>query len=77
MPSKFGVKPILDTSKLSISFHFQKFYFAVSWENCLNLYVLKKTENNHESGTDEKEETVELTEESNAEKSTKDTGDHI
>jgi hypothetical protein len=37
----------------------------------------RKLRNNHESGTNEKEETVELTEESNSEKSTKDTGDHI
>ena len=34
------------------------------------MYALKKTEkNNHESGTNEKEERVELTQESNAKKS--------
>lgn len=38
------------------------------------MYALKKTEkNNHESGTNEKEERVELTQESNAKKSPNDT----
>lgn len=39
--------------------------------------MYSRKQNNHESGTNEREETVELTEESNAEKSTKDTRDHI
>lgn len=38
------------------------------------MYALKKTEeNNHESGTNEKEERVELTQESSAKKSPNDT----